>query len=239
MAIRVSSKVSKSTKSEQGSSAAKAVVKLVQVPSQVIQLMTSTANAWSGAEIAATSREQTIVKLGQVIGNTMGRNPREVTKASIAAPLAKAYREANAKLPAERRKDEKALDLYVGQQRSRILNIAYPGGADADPQTAKRAAADLAKAISANLKQDEIHGVASGRLGYKAGKLVEIKQHTRGGGNKVKPLDAFRKGLKELLSAAKSAKLSKQQMAVGIHDVGVTDLEIWDDAEDFADCIGK
>lgn len=231
--IKVSSKVSKSTKETSKAKAEKVVIKLIAVPSQVQTMVQSMATAAYQADVAIGGREKSIINLGLLVGNTMGNSPRDVTKASIAPLIARALREANEKLGKDhpKHRDDKALTLYIGQQLSRIVSVAYPGGKDASAKEREKATQDTKRALAENRPQPEILKFASGGLKFQGNKVVEVENHTRGAANKIAPLDKVRRSLKSLMSEAKTAGIKKEQFMLALYDQGI-DLKWWSDDEE-------
>lgn len=242
MAVKVSSKVNATKKQ------AANAVKPVALSASIASLIGATASSSYASQIAATSHDQSIVTLGAALWKDMGKLGREVVSVSIEAPFAKAYREANDKLnmlkdpmgkpygpknPHPKYKDADALKLYIGQQRSRVLVCAFPGGKEASEKESNAARVEMAKAIAARKSQPDVIKVASGnfKLDAKSGDLVRVKEHRRGGHNKATPFEAIKKTLKDAIAQAKSAKLSKAQFMTALYDEGI-EAKWWADIEE-------
>lgn len=231
MATKVTSKVATSTKAAPADKA-KAAIKVVAVPAALSLAIQKSASDEVAKTIAISTAEQSIVKVGKLTGETMAKHGYEVTRASIKPLWEAAYKAANAKAPATKQKDEKALVLYAGQQLSRVMSIAFPGGKDADPKARQVAASNRDRGLNENKPVQVVYGLSTGRLAFdKKGEIVEVRQQTRGASNKLTPFAAFSKTLKDSMSAYKQAKGSIEQMLTAFSDIAV-ELELIEDGND-------
>lgn len=224
MATKVQTKASEETKS----------VALVTVPSQVQTAISESASAETAKVIAVSTAEQSTVKLGKLVGTTMGKHPYETVRLSLKPLFEAAYKASNDKVPANKKKEDKAVSLYAGQQLSRIMGIAYPGGKEASPEQRKAIVEEVNKVLAKNpsLPTNTLYRVYGGKVKLdKKGELTEVKKSNRGGGNAKKPIDAFRDTLANAMSTAKSAKLTAEQMLTVFGDI-LVDLEMIEDASE-------
>lgn len=213
-------------------------VQTVSVPSQVRSAIETSATASAAAQVAVTTQEQTIVKLGELVGNTMGKNARDITRASLKPIFAEAYGKANKSL--SRPKDDTSLALYVGQQMSRVLSIAYPGGLKATPAQANAARKQIELGKAAGLGTLALLDLAGGKAkvhtdpATNKATVVKVANSAAttngpgsGGGNAKTPLETLTKSIGDALTLAKTADIDREQMLVIISDALIT-LEMMD-----------
>lgn len=205
-------------------------VQTVKVNAEVSALIMSVADADAKVQVAVTQSNQTIIKLGDCVGTTMGKNEYAVTRASLAPLFVAAYTKTNSLSSARRPED--ALKLYIGQQLARVMSIAYPGGKDASASERKAATKQLEAGKKAGLGTNALITLARGAAKLdkdESGKtvLIPIKNDNRGGGNKLTPIDTLKKTLESSLTAAKAADIDREQMLTLISDVLIA-LEMMD-----------
>lgn len=200
----------------------------VKVPSQVQSAITESASADSNARLAVSTSEQSIVRLGKIIGTTMGSNDREVTRISVFPLFTAAYQTANTKLPTDRQKSELALKLYVGQQVSRVISLAYPGGKNATKAQVRTALTELEKGQKLGISTLGLIQLAGGKskivvdpTTHKA-KVVRVVSGGSGGGNQKAPIDALKATMETALTAASQASIDLEQMLTIIAETLIT-----------------
>lgn len=234
-----------STKTAAVSTSAKAVskekatgleVQIVPVHVEIKSAVSSLASADSAYQIASTSREQTIIKLGELTQKHMSKHAYEITRLSLKPLMEAAFQSTNAKL--SNPKPEKALMLYIGQQLARVMSIAYPGGKEATPTARKQAQAEFEKGKAANLPQTKLLDLVAGRAklakdtreGAEKNAVILVpvkKDENRGGHNAKAPIDVFTSTVHNAMTAAKVASIDREQMLVIFAD-GLIALEYMD-----------
>lgn len=180
---------------------------IVTVPAAVQAAIGASAVAGQKAALAVSQSEQTQVKLSMLIRKSMPED-RTATREALSPYFVAAY--------AKSGKDDK----YASEQLSRVLTLAYPGGAKPDAKTAQKASQELDKAIAANIGTNDLYTVArgSGKViidkATKKATVVPIKKDNRGGKNAKTPMESLTLHLGNALTSAKTASLTLEQMAV-------------------------
>lgn len=190
----------------------------VKVPVEITSAITTLATSEVAVFDASTAREQTIVGLGDKVKTHLGINSYEVTRASLKPVFETSYSAANKK--AKSPKSDEALGLYIGQQLSRVMLLAYPGGKDATPKERERQAKQIAAGKAAGLGQ-----VAMLALAKKGATLVidkDTKKPTvvppstggdnRGGHNAKTPLEQITEMLGKVVDIAKGGEIDREQV---------------------------
>lgn len=232
-----------STKTAAVSTSAKAVQKAaspeivaVTVPAEIKSAVSSLASADSAYQIASTSREQTIIKLGELTQKHMSKYAYEVTRLSLKPLMEAAFKATNAKNP--HGKPDDALKLYIGQQLARVMSVAYPGGKEATPTARKEAMKQFEAGKAAGLAQTKLLDLAAGRAklakdtreGAEKNAVILVpvkKDENRGGHNAKAPIDVFTKTVHDAMTAAKVANIDREQMLIIFAD-GLIALEYMD-----------
>lgn len=202
----------KATTSTETSTEAKAEAKAevqVTISKAIVATIAPLATADATAQAAMRARDKQVVVAGTLIGNdkdlliVLGVHGRSPIQKALKPLFVEAYAKAN--------RDE----LYAGQQLSRVLSIAFPGGKAAKPKEVEKAKANLAKGIANNEETLTLIGLSTGRLVYQKDGTIAKRVTTgsgSGGHNAKTPLEQFTFTVSNAVTSAKEAKLDALQL---------------------------
>lgn len=188
----------------------------VKVPEAVSSAVSALASNEAAVFNATAAREQTIVNVGDKVKVHLGKNPYDVTFASLKPVFYDAYKASNAK--ASNPKTEDALKLYTGQQLSRVMLLAYPGGKDATPKQREQQTAEIEKGKKLGLGQVALFSLAKKGARVIVDKetkkptVVTPQKDNRGGANKKAPIDSINEALGAIVNQAVAAKIDREQI---------------------------
>lgn len=177
--------------------AEKAVIALLTVSASYKAKVKGAASADAAKVAAITKSEQTIVALGDSTATEFKGKERETVRLSVLPVFIEAFT-ANGQT-----------EEYAKQQLSRVLSIAFPGGAKADADSVKRGQSELAKGRKAGLGTNDLVRLANGKAVYdeKKEEIVSVGSGGSGGGNKKSPKETFETVIESALVAlCKNAK---------------------------------
>lgn len=188
----------------QGTSAQTAVTSAIKVNAAIVAQINVCATADQAAAVHIATRDRGLVKLGTLIGEKMGKigytETREAIKPLLEAAYAKVGKDA----------------LYSGQQLSRVMALAYPGGKSNqdDKVLISKARKQLEKGLKAGASTLKLVSLATGKAAYnEKGEIVPIRPHAPRHNEKT-PIDTLRAALAAALTAAKTAEIDEDQIAV-------------------------
>lgn len=180
----------------------------VTISKAIVATIAPLATADATAQAAMRARDKQVVIAGTVIGAdpsllaVLAEHGRSPIQKALKPLFVEAYKKAG--------RDE----LYAGQQLSRVLSIAFPGGLNAKPKEVEKAKANLAKGIAANEETLTLIGLSTGRLAYQKDGTIAKRVTTAGSGghNAKTPLDQFTFVVGNAVTAAKTAELDALQL---------------------------
>lgn len=189
-----------------------AEIVLLQVSAAYRAKVIGAAKADSVKAQAITKAEQTIVTLGDDTAKEFKDKEREAVRQSILPVFVKAYSENG------------STEEYAKQQLSRVLSIAFPGGAKGDADSQKRGKEQLAKGRALKLGTNDLVRLANGKaILDKENKIVTVVSGGSGGSNAKTPKETFEAGVEKLLiDYCKTAKKSFPVALNSFIDIGVT-----------------
>lgn len=213
----------------------------VTISKAIVATIAPLATADATAQAAMRARDKQVVVAGQTIG--ADASLLAVLAIHGRSPIQKALKPLFVEAYAKAGRDE----LYAGQQLSRVLSIAFPGGLkpggkDASPakkaKAIEAAKANLAKGIAHNAETLDLIKLANGSLAYhKDGTLAKVERSGgSGGGNAKTPLDTYTFVIGNAVSAAKTASLDALQLLNVLIDA-LKAVEMIDEEE--AEAIGN
>jgi hypothetical protein len=186
-------------------------VQTVKVPEAVTSAVSALASNEAAVFNATAAREQTIVNVGDKVKVHLGKNPYDVTFASLKPVFYEAAKASNPKA-------EDALKLYTGQQLSRVMLLAYPGGKDATPKQREQQTAEIEKGKKLGLGQVALFSLAKKGARVIVDKetkkptVVTPQKDNRGGANKKAPIDSINEALGTIVNQAVAAKIDREQI---------------------------
>lgn len=180
----------------------------VTISKAIVATIAPLASADATAQAAMRARDKQVVVTGTVIGED--KSLQVILQAHGRSPIQKALKPLFVEAYAKAGRDE----LYAGQQLSRVLSIAFPGGLNAKPKEIEKAKANLAKGIAANEETLTLIGLSTGRLAYqKDGTIAKrVTAAGSGGHNAKSPLESFAFTVGNAVTSAKEAKLDALQL---------------------------
>jgi ABC-type transporter MlaC component len=203
----------------------------IVIPASIQTYVKANADASVGVLTANRAETKTNVEIGLAIGKAKLGTYDQV-KAALAPFYAGEYTKHAEKLAQadylgdwKKAKDsEKAaaiktakekLEKLSGEQLSRALAIAFPGGKAGRENTKLATSATIERdsAIKLGFKTEEILSCARGNAKVVQGKLIVVKKDKRGAKNKKTPLESFEFGIGNLVTTGAIGKLDKEQMA--------------------------
>lgn len=161
---------------------------LVAVPAAVKSAITNAAKVQGQATLAAQTAQKTNLNLGKLIGKEMAKHGREAAQKALMPLFVEAY-------GGETKK------LYAGQQLSRVIGFAFPGGRGQETKVVKRAQEQLRKGEALDMGVNDLAKLASGNFVIGKDDKIEKIRTTSGGGNRKKPEDTFKDAITEALEA--------------------------------------
>lgn len=190
---------------------------VVSISKAIVATIAPLASADATAQAAMRARDKQVVVAGTVTGQD--KDLLQILATHGRSPIQKALKPLFVEAYAKAGRDE----LYAGQQLSRVLSIAFPGGLkpggkDASPakraKAVERAKTMLAKGLEKNEETLTLIALANGSKIYGSdGKLADVKKDGgSGGGNAKPPLDTFTFIVGNAVTAAKEAKLDALQL---------------------------
>lgn len=181
-----------------------------KVLAAVREAIKSTATTTAKELSAIDAREQSLLLCADKVREAK-IGTREVTQDYLKPLFVEIYAKAN------------VTKEHAESQCSRMISFAFPGGRSADEKKAAKAATALAEArayVKPNgkkLNTNELLPIsrATAKLDKKTGKIIRIESAGGSGGhNAKKPAEAFKLSVGNAVTAAKTAKMDLDQMAV-------------------------
>lgn len=175
----------------------------IALSASVKTLINEAVGAAETADLAATNRDQKLTKLAEALTATKGE--REAIRETVQPLWLEAFTKANAKRPERKRLTAEGVEKYAGEQLSRLFSLVKTLRGDSEKKGAKETAE---RAIKEGESFNKVLAAARGSMKYdKKGALIIAKGDNRGGKNRVKPIDAYKKAIETAVTAGATAKL--------------------------------